>query len=94
MRLLPTTLVLWLSAPAALLAAATPKTGANVPVETAFAAARPHPEPFANVKLDVVFTDPAGVAKTVPAFWAGEYEAPNVPSPQDWVLVLERIRPQ
>lgn len=25
--------------------------------------------------------------------WSGEYHAPNVPSPQDWVLVLERVKP-
>ena len=25
--------------------------------------------------------------------WSGEYAAPNVPSPQDWVLVLERAAP-
>jgi hypothetical protein len=25
--------------------------------------------------------------------WSGEYDAPNVPSPQDWVLVLERATP-
>jgi hypothetical protein len=25
--------------------------------------------------------------------WSGEYKTPNVPSPQDWVLVLERMKP-
>ena len=44
---------------------------ANVPVEIAFHAAAQQPEPFANVALDVVFTDPAGAQRTVPAFWAG-----------------------
>jgi hypothetical protein len=53
--------------------AATPvqRAEANVPVEISFRAAKPHPEPFREVELDVVFTDPAGAKKTVPGFWAG-----------------------
>ena len=39
--------------------------------EITFDAAQPHPKPFLDVTLDVVFTDPAGAQKTVPAFWAG-----------------------
>jgi len=27
------------------------------------------------------------------AVWSGDWQAPDVPSPQDWVLVLERARP-
>jgi len=25
--------------------------------------------------------------------WSGEYQVPNVPSPQDWILVFERLKP-
>ena len=25
--------------------------------------------------------------------WSDEYKAPGLPSPQDWVLVLERVKP-
>jgi hypothetical protein len=52
-------------------AAGTRKSEANVPLEITLDAARPHPNPFAQVAVDVVFTDPAGTRKTVPAFWAG-----------------------
>jgi len=34
---------------------------------------------------------PEGPARAMA--WYGEYQAPNVPSPQDWVLVLEQIEP-
>jgi Protein of unknown function (DUF4038)/Domain of unknown function (DUF5060) len=44
---------------------------ANVVVEIPFQATQPHPHPFTQVNLDVIFTDPAGQQKTVPAFWAG-----------------------
>jgi hypothetical protein len=47
------------------------KTEANVAAEITFTAAKPHPEPFLRVMLNVVFTDPAGASKTVPGFWAG-----------------------
>ncbi len=43
----------------------------NVPVEITFRARRPWADPFNQVTLDVIFTDPAGVARRVPAFWAG-----------------------
>ena len=46
-------------------------TEANVVVETPFRAGKPHADPFKEVNLDVVFTDPQGTQKTVPAFWAG-----------------------
>ncbi len=46
-------------------------TDANVMVEITFKAGRPHADPFKQLNLDVVFTDPAGTQKTVPAFWAG-----------------------
>ena len=49
----------------------TSQTAANVPVEISFVAQRPHADPFHDVTLDVVFTDPAGAVKKVPAFWAG-----------------------
>jgi len=40
-------------------------------VEIPFRAGKPHADPFQQVNLDVVFTDPQGTQKTVPAFWAG-----------------------
>lgn len=48
-----------------------PSTQAWVPVEMTFTAVQIHRDPFAQVALDVVITDPAGTSKTVPAFWAG-----------------------
>jgi hypothetical protein len=56
---------------AALHAADALKTEANVVLEIPFTAAQPHPDPFMKVSLDVVFTEPDGARKTVPAFWAG-----------------------
>ena len=46
-------------------------TEANVPVELTFNAKSSPADPFNNVTLDVTFTDPAGIARRVPAFWAG-----------------------
>ncbi len=46
-------------------------TEANVPVEVAFTASETYRDPFNDVDLDVVFTDPAGKQLHVPAFWAG-----------------------
>ncbi|MCY3017481.1 MAG: DUF4038 domain-containing protein [Planctomycetota bacterium] len=43
----------------------------NVAAEITFQAGKSHPNPFVEIALDVVFTDPAGVAKTMPGFWAG-----------------------
>jgi hypothetical protein len=64
--------VAWLAAsPVAFAAADSPTTEANVAIEVTLDAAQPHPEPFLQVALEVVFTDPAGARKTVPAFWAG-----------------------
>jgi len=57
--------------PHAATVADSPMTEANVVAEITFAAAQPHPKPFLDVALEVVFTDPTGVQKTVPAFWAG-----------------------
>jgi hypothetical protein len=58
--------------PAFLVAApAQTRTEANVPVELSFKAGKPHTDPFNTVVLDVIFTDPKGVARKVPAFWAG-----------------------
>lgn len=47
------------------------RTETHVPVEITFVASRAQAEPFLNVTLDVVFTDPAGARMNVPAFWAG-----------------------
>lgn len=46
-------------------------TEANVPMEIAFTAQRPHADPFNALTLDVQVTAPDGSAKNVPAFWAG-----------------------
>ncbi len=46
-------------------------TEANRMVEFTFESARPYQDPFNEVTLDAVFTDPTGVRRRVPAFWAG-----------------------
>ena len=45
-----------------------PGTPANVPVEIVLVASRPYAD---ETTLDLIFTDPAGIARRVPAFWAG-----------------------
>ncbi len=47
------------------------KTPTNVPVELKFTAGREYADPFNEVKLDVVFIEPDGTLRRVPAFWAG-----------------------
>lgn len=44
---------------------------ANRVAEISFQAEKNRSNPFLEIELDVVFTDPAGTQKTVPAFWAG-----------------------
>lgn len=51
--------------------AATYRTEANVAVEIQFQSARPHADPFNDLTVDVVFTDPVGQPLRVPAFWDG-----------------------
>ena len=46
-------------------------TEANMMVELPLEAGRAHDDPFNEVSLDVVFTDPNGRELRVPAFWAG-----------------------
>jgi hypothetical protein len=46
-------------------------TQTNVPVELAFTAHQEHADPFHQVTLDVVFVEPDGTSRRVPAFWAG-----------------------
>ncbi len=46
-------------------------TQANVAVELTFSAKRQHADPFKDVILDVLFTQPDGKSLRVPAFWAG-----------------------
>lgn len=46
-------------------------TAANVPVEISFTARQNHADPFNEVTLDVVFHEPDGASRRVPAFWAG-----------------------
>ena len=50
------------------------ETEANVVVEIPFRAEKAYTNPFQEVTLGVVFTDPGGAEKTVPAFWAGGNE--------------------
>ena len=44
---------------------------ANRVAEISFQAEKSWANPFLEIELDVVFTDPQGTQKTVPAFWAG-----------------------
>jgi len=44
----------------------------NCPIEITFESAKSYADPFNDVELDVVFTDPEGEEHKVPAFWAGE----------------------
>ncbi|HLK13682.1 MAG TPA: DUF4038 domain-containing protein [Fimbriimonadaceae bacterium] len=46
-------------------------TQANVPIELTFHAAKAPADPFNDTSVDVEFTDPAKVSRTVPAFWDG-----------------------
>ena len=46
-------------------------TEANRMVEFTFESAKPYQDPFNEVTLDAVFSDPSGVKRRVPAFWAG-----------------------
>jgi hypothetical protein len=48
-----------------------PATPANVPIELTFTARGAYADPFNQVSLDALVTDPAGVVRRVPAFWAG-----------------------
>jgi hypothetical protein len=62
----------------------------NVTLEISLEAERRHPDPFHQVVLDVLFTDPAGRTRTVPAFWAGgrqwkaRYASP-LPGTHTWI---------
>lgn len=44
----------------------------NCPIEITFESAKSYPNPFNDLELDVVFTDPEGEEHKVPAYWAGE----------------------
>jgi hypothetical protein len=44
----------------------------NCVAEWAFRSGKPYPDPFNDLELSVLFTDPDGQERTVPAFWAGE----------------------
>jgi hypothetical protein len=52
-------------------AAEAPSVEANRAVEITFTARREYADPFNELNLDVLFTDPAGRERRVPAFWAG-----------------------
>ncbi|MBX3256882.1 MAG: DUF4038 domain-containing protein [Chitinophagaceae bacterium] len=47
------------------------KTETNKMVEISFTASSAYTDPFNEVELDAVFTDPSGKQLKVPAFWAG-----------------------
>lgn len=47
------------------------KTETNKMVEVSFTASNSYNDPFNEVELDAVFTDPSGKQLKVPAFWAG-----------------------
>src|SRR5271168_698920 len=47
------------------------RTQANVMAELSLRAGNSYSDPFNDVKLDVIFTDPRGRELRVPAFWAG-----------------------
>jgi hypothetical protein len=77
--------IVWTGAVAAGAAgAAGVETETNVPVEIPFTAQRDHVDPFNTVTLDVVFSEPGGGTRRVPAFWAGgngwkvRYASPEV----------------
>ena len=44
----------------------------NCSTEWAYSSAKTYDDPFNQVELDVLITDPDGTQQTVPAFWAGE----------------------
>ncbi len=46
-------------------------TEANRMVEFTLESAKPYQDPFNEITLDAVFTDPSGDKRRVPAFWAG-----------------------
>lgn len=56
---------------AAIPAGAALRTEANVVAEITFRARKAYANPFLDVMLDVVFTNPYGAEMTIPAFWAG-----------------------
>jgi hypothetical protein len=48
------------------------RSEANVMIELPFTSSRTYPDPFNQVTLDVIFTEPGGRELRVPAFWAGK----------------------
>ncbi|HGE71161.1 TPA: DUF5060 domain-containing protein, partial [Candidatus Poribacteria bacterium] len=44
----------------------------NCPIEWAFSSGKAYNNPFSDIELDVVFTDPDGVEMRVPTFWSGD----------------------
>ena len=48
----------------------------NNVAEWSFASSVSYGDAFHDVELDVVFTDPDGNERTIPAFWAGEQTWP------------------
>ena len=57
---------------------------ARRPIEWSFVSSKSYTDPFSEVELDAIITDPEGVEHRIPGFWAGEDRfrlryAPNVP---------------
>jgi len=44
----------------------------NCVSERSYTSGKTYPDPFHDIELDVIFTDPDGVERKVPAFWAGD----------------------
>jgi hypothetical protein len=64
----------------------------HCPLEWSFTSARAHPNPFADLDLDVIVRHPDGVESRVPAFWAGSGTwrvrfAPRMPGAHTWRTV-------
>jgi hypothetical protein len=70
------------------LAAEVQKVEANHVVEIGLTSQKTYDAPFRDVEFDALVTD-AGVT----ILYTDRYAAPSVPSPQDWVLVLEHEKP-
>jgi hypothetical protein len=60
------------AAAGAALKAQMPSATARRVQEWSFASARSYADPFHDVSVEVIFSDPAGREQRVPAFWAGE----------------------
>jgi len=89
--------ILFISLISAIASTAVPKVRANRIIEISFKSSKSHTNPFTQVTLDVEFTDPSGVKKLVPAFWAGKdewkvrYASPHVGVHQ-WRTICDDVQ--